>query len=471
MQVVYYPLTNAQKRIWYTEQFYPGTSLANLGGFAKLKSETAINCNMLMQAIQQLVRLNDSMRLRLVPDDEGEPSQYVADYKKFDIELFDCTKAGDDRAITEWGHAEAHKPIPIYDSDLFYFAIFKINSRETWLFAKVHHVIADGISMVLLTNQIIDMYLKLEKGQQEPHFKQPSYAEHIQSELQYERSERFKKDKRFWHEQYESIPEFTVLKRKESYVKHMEAVRFSKVISDSLQSEIQGFCKQNNISVLSLFLSLVDIYTYRTTGQQDVVVGTFMANRTNANEKQMLGMFVSTIPIRTHIDENTEFLAFVSRKMKDQLSIIRHQKYPYNVLVNDLREKHGAINKLFGMSLEFQVMQWQQQENISYLIEPLFSGYELNDISIHVKERWDNGTLAIDIDYRTDLFSHTEINTIFQCIMTLLEDALAHPDKKLFELEICAEDEKQRLLQQFIRPGMPYTQSMTLPDLFEQQVE
>ncbi|MDN8817565.1 condensation domain-containing protein, partial [Staphylococcus aureus] len=86
-----------------------------------------------------------------------------------------------------------------------------------------------------------------------------------------------------------------------------DAARFSKEISPALYKKIQTYCKEHNISVLSLFLSILHIYMHRITGQKDVVLGTFMGNRTNAKEKQMLGMFVSTIPMKASIDVHQDF--------------------------------------------------------------------------------------------------------------------------------------------------------------------
>ncbi|PZE20567.1 non-ribosomal peptide synthetase [Paenibacillus xerothermodurans] len=469
--VVYYPLTHAQQRIWYTEKFYPGTSIANLGGFAKLRAEGGFNSVLLIQAIRRLVSLNDSLRLRLVSaQDGGEVKQYVSDDQDFDIAWLDYGDTGGDAgSILEWGEAELRKPMVLYDSHLFQFTLFKINGDECWLFVKVHHIIADGISMVMLVNQIIDLYLELTKGAEASQINPPSYLEHIQSEVNYEQSERYRKDKQYWHNKFAALPEFAWLKRSDSYGIRTEAGRLSKVIPDTLQTGVELFCKAYNVSPLSLFLSILDIYMWRATGQADVVVGTFMANRTNAKEKQMLGMFVSTVPVHTHVDANEHVAAFVNQKMKDQITIIRHQKYPYDVLVNELREKHGSVERLFGVSLEYQVMQWREKEDISYLTEPFFSGHEINDISIHVKERWDTGRLAMDIDYRTDLFTKDEIEDLFQRMMNLLSDALAHPHKKLHELEMCTPEEQQQLLQMSGDTVMSYRKDMTVHGVFEER--
>ncbi|WP_271725743.1 lichenysin non-ribosomal peptide synthetase LicA [Bacillus paralicheniformis] len=464
-----YPLTHAQRRIWYTEKFYPGTSVSNLSGFGKLKSASGIDSGLLTEAIRQFVRTNETMRFRLLFEGGDEPKQYIAEDEPFWIEYFDASEIGGADGVLKWGQAEARRPLPLYESPLFKFAVVRISEEESWFFAKVHHMISDGISMTILGNRITDIYLKLAKGETGLEPVQSSFTEHIQSELEYENSKRFQKDKAYWNAQYEVIPEPVSLKASDTYQIQLNAARFSKEISPVLYKKIQTYCKEHNISVLSLFLSILHIYMHRITGQKDVVLGTFMGNRTNAKEKQMLGMFVSTIPMKASIDVHQDFSAFVQERMKDQLKIIRHQKYPYNLLINDLRERQPHVSKLFAVSLEYQVMQWQRKETLSFLTEPIFSGSEVNDISIHVKERWDTGTLAIDFDYREELFTCEEMAVLYERLMTLLEDALLFPQKTIAELEIVPAFEKERLLKRASSQTIAYDKNMTLHGLFEQK--
>ncbi|WP_458110570.1 lichenysin non-ribosomal peptide synthetase LicA [Bacillus sp. PK6-013] len=464
-----YPLTHAQRRIWYTEKFYPGTSVSNLSGFGKLKSASGIDSGLLTEAIRQFVRTNETMRFRLLFEGGDEPKQYIAEDEPFRIEYFDASEIGGADGVLKWGQAEARRPLPLYESPLFKFAVVRISEEESWFFAKVHHMISDGISMTILGNRITDIYLKLAKGETGLEPVQSSFTEHIQSELEYENSKRFQKDKAYWNAQYEVIPEPVSLKASDTYQIQLNAARFSKEISPVLYKKIQTYCKEHNISVLSLFLSILHIYMHRITGQKDVVLGTFMGNRTNAKEKQMLGMFVSTIPMKASIDVHQDFSAFVQERMKDQLKIIRHQKYPYNLLINDLRERQPHVSKLFAVSLEYQVMQWQRKETLSFLTEPIFSGSEVNDISIHVKERWDTGTLAIDFDYREELFTCEEMAVLYERLMTLLEDALLFPQKTIAELEIVPAFEKEQLLKRASSQTIAYDKNMTLHGLFEQK--
>ena len=82
MSTVYYPLTHAQKRVFYTERFYPGTSISNLGGFAKLRSVSGLNPSLIVDVLQAYIRETDSLRLRLVyQHEQEEPVQYIKPYE------------------------------------------------------------------------------------------------------------------------------------------------------------------------------------------------------------------------------------------------------------------------------------------------------------------------------------------------------------------------------------------------------
>ncbi|QKN90760.1 surfactin non-ribosomal peptide synthetase SrfAA [Bacillus amyloliquefaciens] len=471
MGITFYPLTNAQKRIWYTEKFYPHTSISNLAGFGKLISEDGVQAHFVEKAIQEFVRRHESMRIRLRLDDEGEPVQYVSEYRPLTIKHTDIRQAGCSAdELSKWGRDEASKPLALYDQDLFRFSVHTISEKEVWFYVNVHHVISDGISMTILGNTITDIYLELSGGASENEAEIPSFIEYVLTEQEYVQSKRFKKDRDFWNGQFETVPELVSLKRSQADA-GLDAKRFSQEIPHDLYGRIQSFCGEHKVSVLSLFQSALIAYLYKVTGRDDVVTGTFMGNRTNAKEKQMLGMFVSTVPVRTSVDGGQSFLEFVKGRMKDLMKILRHQKYPYNLLVNDLRASKSSLSRLFTVSLEYQVMQWQKKENLSFLTDPIFSGSGTNDISIHVKERWDTGKLTIDFDYRSDIFKAEEIKSVSERLITLIEDAISSPDRVIDELALLSDSEKEMLLKRASGNQVAYRKEMTIPALFEEKAK
>ena len=445
MNTVYYPLTHAQKRIFYTERFYPGTSISNLGGFARLRSVSGLSPSLLVDVLQEYIRQTDSLRLRLVyRNEQEEPVQYIKPYEKQPIRM---VKNWSEEDVRAWANEQIREPMALIDSSLIEFTVFQINDQECWLFCKAHHIVVDGISIILMGNRIMDLYHDMLNGVDISLIEDISFVDHMMSEQTYESSKRFQKDQIFWNEQFINLPDFASLKQHKGYDMSLHAERFSEDIPDSLKEKMRVFCEEQKVSMLSLFLSAVYVYLHRFSGVEDVVLGTFMGNRTNAKEKKMIGMFVSTIPMRASVQGSQSFLDFVKHVMADQMKVLRHQKYPYNLLMNDLREREGFTGRLFDISLEYQVMQWQKKENLSFITEPIFSGSGMNDISIHVKDRWDTDTLTIDLDYRTDLFSEDEISMMFDRLTILLEAAVSQPDQLIGTLPLLPADEQKQLLQ------------------------
>ncbi|MBG9910866.1 peptide synthetase, partial [Bacillus xiamenensis] len=445
MSTVYYPLTHAQKRVFYTERFYPGTSISNLGGFARLRSVSGLNPSLVVDVLQEYIRQTDSLRLRLVyQNEQEEPVQYIKPYEKQPIRL---VKGWSEEEVRTWANEQIREPMALIDSSLIEFTVFQISEQECWLFCKAHHIVADGISIILMGNRIIDLYHDMLQGVDISPVEDISFVDHIMSEQTYESSKRFQKDRSFWNEQFADIPEFASLTPHKGYEMSLHAERFSGDIPASLKEKLRAFCEEQKVSMLSMFMSTVYIYLHRFSGMEDVVLGTFMGNRTNAKEKKMIGMFVSTIPMRASVNGSQSFLDFVKQVMADQMKILRHQKYPYNLLMNDLREREGFTGRLFDISLEYQVMKWQKKENLSFITEPIFSGSGMNDISIHVKDRWDTDTLTIDFDYRTDLFSEDEMSQMFDRFTILLEAAVSQPEQLIGTLPLLSADEQSELLQ------------------------
>jgi tyrocidine synthetase-3 len=464
------PLTEAQKRIWYTERFYPGTSISNIGGNISFKTEQPYDAELMKQAINHYVRLHDTMRLRMINDPGSEPAQYVADYSPFEVEIIDFSNR-EKAELEQWASDLMRMPLPFFDANLYFFAISITGKYEGSFFIKMNHILSDGNGMVITISEIIDMYLDLVNGKAAQEELRPSYLAYIPNELEYKQSDRWLKDKQFWHDKFSTLPEFISLKPTDSYSIRTEAERENMVIPRVLEQQIRAFCQTNNLSILTLFLTVLYTYCYRITGHEDLVLGTFFANRTNAKEKALPGMFVSTTPVRVQLTPEMDFLTFARTVLKEQSGVLRHQKYPYNMILSDIKNRKSDVSSLFGLTLEYIVMGWQEKDGISYVAEQLFCGHELNDLFVSVKDRWDTGELQMVFDYRTEMFTQEEIHNISRHLLCLLHDAVLNPSKSLGELDICPPEDKQLILEQFNDTDAQSTSGLTAIALFERQAK
>ncbi|MEQ8174992.1 MAG: amino acid adenylation domain-containing protein [Syntrophomonadaceae bacterium] len=471
-QGLLYNLTHAQLETWHIEQLYPGTSIGNIAGAMKLQGKP--NYDFMDKAFNHIIAKNDSLRLHLRLESEV-PYQYISDYKYSAIDYIDFSEHNNALvAANLWCREQTQQPFNIQDSQLCYFAILKVNDNETLLYFKLHHLISDAWAIVLVASQFIDYYTRLKKGEKISPDPNPSYLDYTHSEDEYIKSSRFIKDKQYWSEKYSTLPDIDTFKSKSNSYSNVKATRFSTSLGPQLALEIKAFCSEERISVFTVFIGVLASCIYRLSGKEDFTIGTIALNRSNAKEKNTVGNFISTLPFRIHVKRKHTFLNWFHSLNKEWFPLLRHQKYPYSLLIDDLRTKHGNTPYLFDIVLSYQNAKFAYElahEEDEYESNWLFCGAEINPLTIHIDDREGEGLLNIDYDYQEEVYSDDEILALNQHLSVMIQDAIQNPNKMICELEILSTEEKHQLLYQFNNTAAYYPRNKTIHQLFEEQVE
>ena len=467
-KIEYYPLTHPQKGIWYTEKLYPGTSIGNLAATLKIKGD--IDYTLLEKAIDILICRNDSTRLRFTEID-GIPYQYIFDYQQKKLDFFNFENDGLD-SLYKWDENQTKTPFELLNSELFYFAMLKISKNEAGIFCKIHHLISDGWSLVHTGNKIIENYNLLKSGLTIDEKKDPSYIEYVFQEQEYLKSDKYVKDKKYWEEVFYTYPELTSIKSNTSNEVSISSVRKTFILPIKLSNKIRDFCKLNRTSVFGLFISTLCLYINRVTSKSDLIIGVPILNRSEARVKNMTGMFVSTVPLRIAIDDETNFLFFLQMITRELISTLRHQKLPYEDILRSVRDKHGNVEKLFDISLSYQNAKFiktsiqERQEGRWH-----FNGHQTESLYIHINDREDDGNLILDFDFLKNLYSAKEVEFIYDHLIRLLWHALDNPQKKLSCIEMISEKEKNTILNEFNNTYIDFPSNKTIHKLLEEQAE
>ncbi len=449
MKNTVYSLTHAQRRVWFTELLEPGTSICNLVACVKFRGN--IDFDVLRRALDFSILQNDSLRFQLTEGDGSEPQLYLAGHRPISLETVDFTHI-DQSERDAWIDKQTRVPFKLFHSPLYHFTLLVMSDEEVWLYSKFHHIIMDGISLNLLGNQLIEIYQKIMRSEDLAEHQSPSYLSYMEKEQQYLQSSRFQKDRSFWTETYRTVPEHLSLAERTSHLRQSTAAsRDTITLSHSLEQSIRRFCKDHNVSIISLFMASLYICISRLTAKKDIAIGTYYGNRGSKLEKDMLGMFVSTLPIRMTADPDAEFLSFVRSVGKQQLSVMRHQKYPYNLFVNELRQIHHDLQNIIGISMQYQPLAWRQAEGFDYETAMFFSGHTANELSILIKERTDTGLIELNFDYQSALFTKTSIKRIQTHLLTIVENAVRNPNRLIRHIDMADEKEKKRVLTAFNR--------------------
>ncbi|MFB6365310.1 amino acid adenylation domain-containing protein [Paenibacillus elgii] len=463
-----YPLTNAQQRIWYTELMYPDTAAALLSGTVKMKGK--INLDAFKQAMNLVIRQYESFRTRITSEN-GLPQQYVVPYEEKE---FECLDLSDFKSLAEaetWLERHIRTPLKLFHSELFQFVFIKIHDEEYWLNMRIHHIISDGISIVLFGNQLCEYYIDLMNGLEPRVGEEQSFIEYIQTEQTYERSDRYQKDKAYWLEKFSYLPEMTGFKPYNPLSLSTAANRKEFIVDQTLYNDVKVFCQEHQISLFHLFMAAMYIYMNKATTQQDITIGTAYGNRTTKKEKNMMGMLVSTVTARAFVDPEADLMSFLQRVVKEQLSVLRHQRYPYNQLIQDLREIHRNqdLQRLFGISINYRPVSWVDLDGVRIQTDYDFCGDEVNDFILHIVEMLDEQQLVLHMDYRIHLFEENEIVSIVQHLLAIIENTIRDPYQKISGISLIGDDEKQKVLTLFNDSAADYPREKTIHGLFEEQ--
>ncbi|MWC30497.1 condensation domain-containing protein, partial [Paenibacillus sp. MMS18-CY102] len=465
-----FPLTQAQHRIWYTDLLYPNTTTCTLSGAVIIRGN--VDVDLLQQAIQLLIQQNDAFRIKIT-EENGVPVQYIEPYVHKEIEFMDFSTCNDDSQAEKWLKLHNSKPIKLLLSELYQFVILKFNNEQYGYNIKMHHIVSDGISMNLAANQIAENYAKLVEGTSSARDEKNSYIDYIYTEQEYEKADRYQKDRAYWLKKFQTLPEITGLVTYNPLTTSTTAERKSVIIQGDLYHKLTAFSQHNKISVFTFFLSAMYLYMHKVTNQTDIAIGTIYANRTTRKEKETIGMFASTVAARVSVDPQLDLLSFLHRVAKEQSSILRHQKYPYNQLIQDLRNIHKNIElqRLFGIAVEYQAMDFLDFHHMSMQNKVNFCGDEGNDFVLHIKEMLNEQHIVLDVHYRTQIFEEHEVQRMLQQIMTITEQIIRNPFEKLYEISLISEEEIHTILTVFNDTCTNYPRGKTIHQLFEEQAE
>lgn len=467
MEKNFYELTNPQKSIWYTEQFYQGMGVNNLCGTVHI--DQVVDFDKLKEAIYQFVRDNDSFRLQLQKTEKEEAKQFFAEFQSFPIELVNLSC---EEELPDLQHRLVSLPFALFESYLHHFTMYQLPNGKGGFVLIAHHLICDACTSTLLASKIMNLYsalLKEEEGAEVP----TSYTNYIQAEQDYLVSNKFEKDKAYWNGIFETIPEIgTIPSMKQEKGTSCEAERKTFILPKDIVEKINQFCSTYKISSFNFFMAMYAIYISKVSNLNDFVIGTPILNRSTFVEKNTPGMFISTVPFHFLIEDATSFVDFAKKIAFDSLGMLRHQKYPYQNLLEDIRKKNPSQPNLYDILISYQNARTNRKDaEIPYRVEWTFNHKLADSMQIHLFDMNDEGLLNISYDYRLNLYEEKDICALHERICYMIEQILECDSLLIKDIGIVTPAEKQKLLYDFNHTSLFYDSSKTVVDYFEEQVE
>ena len=466
-----YDLTNPQMNIWATEQYYNNTAVNNVGGTVLLKAK--LNFNILQKAVANVLRKNDNFHIHITKEN-NVVKQYFAfeEYVPAIVEI---------KNLQELHKVESELCQESFDllssKQLFETKLFKLPNNHGGVIVVMHHIISDSWTLGLYCNEIVNEYQSLLDAENIESDSSLcgkfSYKSFIKEDIDYLNSDSFEKDKKYWNDVFETVPEVATVP---STVKKLtnkitcSAARQAFNISKQNSIKILDYCRKNRISVYNFLMAIYSIYIGRVSNLADFVIGTPILNRLNKANKQTNGMFVSTVPLRINIEQNSSFIDFSKKIGASCFSMLRHQRYPYQCILEDLRKKDSNIPNLYNIILSYQITS-TVNDKIDCESHWIFNGNCADDMQIHIVDYNGSGTLSIFYDYKTSKYVKSEIKQMHERINHIIEQVLQDDSIDIENIEIVTPEEKLQILKEFNNTKTDYPRNMSAIELFENKVK
>ena len=357
-------LTNSQKSIWVTEQYYKGSSINNICGTAIIDEQ--VDFEKLKESIQIVCKKHDNFWLEFKLN-EGNVEQVLSEKKEIQIDTINI--AGKNQLESERNKIVKTK-FQLENSKLFKFYIFKFKNGEGAFMLNIHHLISDAWTLAFICNEIIKTYSALKQNKEIETKAIYSYIDYIKSEQEYQKSEKFNKDKQYWIENFKIIPEVATIpgsKKDKIDVSNPRGKRQQYQIKKVDVAKIKKYCKENRISLYNFFMAIYAIYIGEISNLDEFVIGTPILNRTNFKEKQAAGMFINMAPFKIHMDEKLDFKTFVKNHpsfatyIKDGTMTWQKFYETYSLY----GKENDVWNKYFNNNEEIKENTNEKKENVS----------------------------------------------------------------------------------------------------------
>lgn len=447
MDKTIFDFSMSQTNIWNLENRYVNTPMNVISCTVEITGQ--MNFELLQNALNLILKSDSSLRVQIRKID-GNAVQCEMPWQNTVFPTYDFSQS-DEKAFLKWEQMMAREPIPLEDGPLYRFVMFRTGERSGGVLVKMHHIISDGWTQMMICNRIASVYLDLISGEEVSLSESPSYYLHVCQEQEYLESRMMQKDKEYWEKQF-SVPwQPALLKTEPGMITSPLGHRISYQLSEVLGHKIHRFCMENRVSPFLVFYLAFAVYLNRKENISRFSIGVPLYNRNTRQDRETTGMFVSTLPFLCDVREDMTVSEAMEHIALEWFEMMRHQKLPYEMISNLAFQKQPGSERLFYIALSYQdsKMMTRNDTSVTFAGEWFYSGYQSEHLCIHLHNREKQNQFCVNYDYLLQVFSQNEIEDLHQSLTGILDEITEYPDRTLAEVEVMRPEEKEQVLYAF----------------------
>jgi hypothetical protein len=396
---------------------------------------------------------------------DGQPFQVVEPTLTLTlpvVDLHSLSPTQRETKVQNLAQEEANRPFNLAECPLLRCLLLQLDETEYVLVLTMHHIVSDAWSVGVLIQEIGELYKAFCAKKPLPLTELPiQYADFAVWQRQWLQGEMLKTQLTYWKQQLDGAPPLLQLPTDRSairssaslsrpIVRTFQGATRSLILPKPLTEDIKNLSDREGVTLFMTLLAAFKTLLYCWSGQDDIIVGSPIANRTRSELEGLIGFFANTLVLRTDLSDHPSFRELLGRVRDRTLEAYTHQDLPFEKLVEELQpERNPSYNPLFQVWFVLQNTPTPSLELTDLNITSLNidSDRAKHDLRLELEESEEG--LKGSFGYRVDLFNPETIARLAEHFERLLRQITTHPNTKISSLpEILAEANKQQQLIQ-----------------------
>ncbi|NEQ69506.1 MAG: amino acid adenylation domain-containing protein, partial [Symploca sp. SIO2D2] len=469
------PLSFAQQRLWFLDQLEPNSPLYNIP--IALCLQGTINVKALENGLQDIITRHEALRTKFISVD-GQATQLIHTETTCTLSVVDLQHlSGSEQATTaqQLAQRQAIEPFNLEQDSLIKATLVVLSKTEHWLLVCMHHIISDGWSMGLFLEELAALYNANLQQKPSPLTPLPiQYADFALWQRQWLQGDVLENQLSYWREQLADAPNLLSLPtdRPRPGVQTFVGAYQEFALSAELTSHLTKLSQEQEVTLFMTLLAAFYTLLYRYSGQEDILIGSPIANRNRSEIEGLIGFFVNTLVMRTHLGGNPSFDSLLTRVREMAMDAYAHQDLPLEMLVEALQlERDLSYTPLFQVmfALQNETLSQVNLKGLTVSQLPVERHTSKFDLTLAMENRTDG--LVGMWEYSTDLFDASTIERMTGHLVTLLESIVSNPQQPIAQLPLLTDIEQQQLLVDWNQTQIDYSQDKCIHQLFEEIVE
>jgi len=440
------PLSFAQQRLWFLDQLESGSAFYNVPAAIRLNGR--LNASALGEALQEIVRRHETLRTSF-RNVNGEPEQFVAPTLEVPLDLTDLSLLAEhdrETRVADYAREWGCRPFDLERGPLVRACLLRLGEEEHILLFSMHHIVGDLWSVGVLVREWGTLYQAFSAGKPSPLEQLPvQYADYAVWQRQWLRGNVLDAQLDYWRNQLADAP--TVLNLPTDRPRGnqtFEGARLPVALGSQLSLELEALSRREGTTLFMTLVTAFGATLHYQTRQNDILIGTPIANRQQLEVENLIGFFLNTLVLRLNFAGDPSFRDLLERVRETALAAYAHQDLPFEKLVEKLRpERSLHHNPLFQVAFTLDQVPGRETEPGDLTMTPVEfdKGMVQFDLVMHLANSRDG--VVGSLQYQTGLFESDTMKRFREQFENVLRLGLERPEVKLSELSASLDEIEQ----------------------------